>query len=160
MKKIGIALLLGLLAVGLCAAGYENLSYIKTGDNTYFGYTVKTGLFRSKIITADGMVTRVANKDIEAKMCEGRLYEKLPVVCENGSVNCYALMEYITSKDGFRLYKHSCYNEYCDLSAGIIGRARPEDIYYVFRDGKFHLLVDANNASTVLPFFNIPLITE
>jgi hypothetical protein len=158
MKRIMIVTLLTLFAVSLYAGDKENLNYIKTGGKTYFGCQIKAGIFNTRIITTDGKRVKVANQNIEAMVSNGRLYQKLPVICKNNVTDCMALMEYITSKDGMRLYRHTSYNGHYDLANGIIEKAHPEFTYFIFKDGKFHLRVDANNAETVLPFFGIEVI--
>ena len=155
MKKIWIALLACIFTTCLFAGGYENPSYIKADGKVYFGSKIRTGLFKTRIIRDDGTSIKVANGKIEAMLNKGRLYELLPVVCKENKVICHALMQFVAAKNGLRLYRYDCYSEHCDLANGIVDKAHPQSIFYVFKDGKFHLLLDCDNAATVLPFFGI-----
>ena len=143
-KSIAIVTLL-LISFGVYAApGDENISYIKTWDNVYFGQDVKVGLFNSKIISSDGEVTKISNRDVIAYMDNSRLFEYLPVMNESNEVICYAMMEYITCRSGLRLYRYECYeanNTRC--------------YYFIFKDGNYYLQINQRNALTVLPFFGI-----
>jgi len=159
MKKIWIASLACIFATCLFAGGYENPSYIKADGKVYFGSEIRTGLFKTRIIHADGTTTKVANGTIEALGNNGKVYELLPVMCKKNKLAGHALMEFITAKDGLRLYRYDCYSEHCDLANGIIDKAHPQSIFYVFKDGKFHLLVDSENAASILPFFGVKVIS-
>ncbi len=147
------------IATAVNAIEKENLNYIKANGKVYFGYKVKSGLFNTRILNSEGKTIKVKNRNVEAVVTKGKMYELLPVILHDKKVECMAMMEYVTAKDGLRLYKYTCYNEYCDLSQGIISKAQPKTIYFVYKDGQYHLRVDANNAASVLPFFGISVIS-
>jgi len=159
MKKIWITLLACIFTTCLLAGGYENPSYIKADGKVYFGSEIRTGLFKTRITHADGTSTKFSNGTIEAMLNKGKAYELLPVVGKKNKVVCHALMEFVAAKNGLRLYRYNCYSEHCDLANGIIDKAHPQSIFYVFKDGKFHLLVDSDNAASILPFFGIEVIS-
>ncbi|MBK7172428.1 MAG: hypothetical protein IPH84_04175 [Bacteroidales bacterium] len=159
MKRIILLILVCVITAGVNAGEKENLSYIKANGKVYFGYKVRSGLFNTSILNSEGKITKVKNKHVETLVTKGKMYELLPVIMQDKKVECMAMMEYVTAKDGLRLFKYSCYHEYCDFSSGIFRKAQPETIYFVYKDGNFHLRVDANNAATVLPFFGINVIS-
>jgi hypothetical protein len=128
-------------------AGGETTSYVKTGNNVYFGQDVKMGLFNSKIIASDGTVTKIPKRDVVAYMHDSRLFEYLPVVCETNDTVCFAMMEYLTSRSGLNLYRYCCYAD-----------KNPKYEYYLFKEGKFHLRIDQKNAKTTLPFFGLKVV--
>ena len=145
MKKSIVIIALLLLSIGVKAITDGNdLSYIKTGNNVYFGQDLKIGLFTSKIISSDGTVTKISNRDVVAYMHDSRLFEYLPVISESNDILCYAMMEYITTRSGLRLYRYSCFDE-----------KDTKCYYFVFKDGKYYLRIDQRNALTTLPFFGI-----
>jgi len=125
----------------------EDICYVKTADKVFFGQNMKIGLVKTKISTAEGSVTEVKNNKIIAYMHENKLYELLPVVCERNDTVCYAMMEYITSRSGLRLYRYCCYDG-GDSKYG----------YFVFKNNKLYLRVDQNNALAILPFFGVEVI--
>jgi len=145
MKNSFVIIVLLLLSIGAKAfTGGESISYVKTGNNVYFGQDLKIGLFNSKIISSDGTVTKIPNRDVVAYMNHSRLFEYLPVVCESNDTLCYAMMEYITTRSGLSLYRYNYFD----------GRATKSH-YFIFKEGKFYLQIDKRNALTVLPFFRI-----
>jgi len=156
MKKLIIISVLVLSAIVLKAAG-ENISYVTVDGKTHFCQMIKTGLFRTTFVK-DGLVMKVPFKRIDAYMTDGHLYERLPVVGEDGRARYTALMEYITQRNGLRLYKLCTYGESSDPAKHIFGKAEAEYTYFVFKDGKFYLRVDEKNATTALPFFGITVI--
>ena len=95
---------------------------------------------------------------MDAVYRDGKLYERLPVIYEGAVRGKTALMEYITSRNGLRLYKYCEYGECGDLLKCNYQPAHLQTVYYVFKDGAFYLLVDCKNAGTVLPFFGIKAI--
>jgi hypothetical protein len=145
MKKSFVFTALLMLGIGAKAiAGGDNISYVKTSDRVYFGQDIRVGLFNSKIISSDGTVTKVPRNKITAYMDGTRLFEYLPVMDDNNQVICNAMMEYITSRSGLRLYRYDSFDGLKDQS-----------YYFLFKDGTYYLRVNQANALTVLPFFGI-----
>lgn len=141
-----IALILAGFGMKVLAEG-ETTSYVKTDTKVYIGDDLKQGIFNMKVISSDGTVTKVPYRDVRAYMDDSRLFEYLPVVCENYDTTCYAMMQYVTSKSGLNLYRYCCYE----------GRDA-KFVFYVYKEGKFHLRVDQKNAATVLPFFGLKVV--
>lgn len=157
MKKLFAVLLMVIFALAL-KAGEETTNYVKTGGKTLFCRHSTAGLFRTKVVMDDGTILKVPFRKIDAYYCDGRLFERLPVVCEGAPAGCTALMEYITSRNGLRLYKYCKYGECGDLLNNTYQKAHLQVQYFVFKDGKFYLKVDKKNAHTVLPFFGIKVM--
>lgn len=122
--------------------GGEGISYIKTRKALYFGQDLKIGLFNSKIISSDGIVTKISKRDIVGYMHDSRIFEYLPVMSESNDFLCYAMMELKSTRSGYKLYQYTCYDE-----------KNIKCYYFVFKDSKYCLRVDQRNAMTVLPFF-------
>lgn len=148
MKKYTLftALILFFAATQVLAGG-ESISYVKAGGKVYFGQNLKRGLFNIKIISTDGTVLRIPNQQVTAYMHDSKLFEYLPVVSENKDTLCFAMMEYITSRSGLKLYRYSCY----DKNVTSYG-------YFVFKDNKFYLSINKENAASTLPFFGVEII--
>ncbi|KAF5046106.1 hypothetical protein DSECCO2_474310 [anaerobic digester metagenome] len=157
MKKLLAVLLLVMTALAL-KAGEETTNYLTSGGKTYFCQKVKSGLLSAKIVTSDGFTLKIPYSKVDAVFRDGKLYERLPVVYEGAARGKTALMEYVTSRNGLRLYKYCEYGECGDLLNCNYKPAHPQVVYYVFKDGEFYLLVDCKNAATVLPFFGIKVI--
>jgi len=155
MKTIMLACLLCIFSFSLFAESNEDRSYVKSDGKTYFGCQIKSGIFNTKITNTDGKTIRIPNTRVEAMVDNGRMFERMPVVINDKGVECTALMEYITSKNGLRLYRLTCYSEHCDLANGIFEKAHPEEMYFVYKDGKVYLSIDESNAENVLPYFGI-----
>jgi hypothetical protein len=157
MKSILIALML-MVSFMVVKAGDETINYVKTGDNIWFCQELRQGLFKAGVVMDDGNVLRIPFSKIEAFTCKGHLYERLPVMCENAKPGCTALMEYLTSRNGLRLYKYCQYGEFCDPAGNNYSKAHARYLFSVFKDGEFYMKVDQRNAASVLPFFGIEVI--
>jgi hypothetical protein len=154
MKKLATLVILALLVL-IVKAGNETSSYVSAGGETYFGQKVKTGLFAMSLTMNDGTVLRIPLKKVDSYSGNGRLFERMPVRCNGVETNCTAMMEYITSRNGFRLYKHCECGEQGDLWDNTYKKAHMQFEFYVYKDGKFYLPVNQENATSVLPFFGI-----
>lgn len=157
MKKLFALLVMVMFTLAL-KAGEETINYVTTGGKTYFCHHSKAGLFYTKVVLDDGKMLKIPFSKVDAYFCKGRLFERLPVVCEGVPSGCTALMEYVTSRNGLRLYKYCKYGECGDLRNNTYQKAHLQVLYFVFKDGKFYLKVDKKNAPTVLPFFGIKVI--
>ena len=159
MKKLTLIIMLITMSVGIKAVAGEKVCYITSNRNTYFGQELKQGLFKTKIISADGKVFKVKNREIDAYSDGQRLFEKLPVICETNDTICFAMMEYLTSRDGLKLYRYTCFYEENDPLTCTYQKAHEHYGYFVFKDGKFYLRIDEKNAATTFPFFGIDVIS-
>ena len=158
MKKSVLIVMIIMMAFGLKLFAGEDISYVKAGDKTYLGTEVKVGLFNTKIFTLEGTIVKVPNTKVDAYMHNNHLFERLPVVCQNNVVQCLALMEYVTSRSGLRLYRYSSIYADSDPWMNKFEIAKLHYDYYVFKDGAFYLLIDEKNATTSLPFFGVKVI--
>ena len=155
MKKSVLIVMMIMMAFGLKLFAGEDVSYVKAGGKTYLGTEVKIGLNNTKITTLSGTIVKISNKKVDAYMHDSRLFERLPVVCKNNAVQCLALMEYVTSRSGMRLYRYTCAVDDCDPLMIKSAKAQVHYVYYVFKDGAFYLRINAKNAATALPFFGV-----
>ena len=157
MKNLAVLVLL-VMSTLILKAGGEATSYVTFGGKTYFCQKVTPGLFNMSLTLDDGTTLKVPLNKVDAYSGNGHLCERLPVHCQGAPKNCTALMEYVTSRNGFRLYKLCEYGECGSLWDNTYQKAHLQVEYYVFKDGKFHLQVTKDNASSVLQFFNVPVI--
>jgi hypothetical protein len=145
MKKSILFIALLLICFGLKSiAANPDVCYVKTSDKVYFGQDVKIGMIHTKIISDDGTVRKIKNNDVLAYMHENKLYELLPVICEKGDTICKALMEQLSSRGDFKLYKYKCQESGYEQCA-----------YFVFKDGNLYLKINQLNADSILPFFGL-----
>jgi hypothetical protein len=157
MKKLSLFLIL-FISVLILKAGGEATSYVTVNGKTYFCQTVKSGLLNMNLKMTDGSIMKVPLKNVDSYSCNGRLFERLPVKCKWAPANCTAMMEYITSRSGLRLYKYCKLQEHGDLYNCNYHKAHMEFEYFVFKDGKFYLHVTPDNAESILPFFGVKTI--
>ena len=157
MKKLFVILILVMSGLMLKAAG-KVTSYVTVGGKTFFCEQVKQGLFNMNLTMDDGSIMKVPIKKVDSYSCGGRMFERLPVICKDAPANCTALMEFITSRNGFRLYKHSEYRECGDLWNNNYKTAHLQVEYYVYKDGKLHFKVTKDNIESVMPFFGLKAV--
>ncbi len=111
MKNLIAILAFILISFGVEAmVGEKSVSYVKTGNDVYFGQDLKMGLFNFKVIDSEGTVTKIPNRDVVAYTYDSRLFEYLPVVGKTNETIGYAMMEYVTQKSGLNLYCYCSFN--------------------------------------------------
>lgn len=148
MKKSVLTIALILICFGIKAvAGNPDVCYVKTADKVYFGQNIKMGFINTKVISADGTITKVKNNDIKSYMHDNRLFELMPLICEKGDTLCYDFMERMSSRSGLNLYRYKCCLD-CDVRYA----------YFVFKDDKLYLRVNQMNAESILPFFGVKYV--
>lgn len=157
MKKL-IALMIMVMFTLTLSAGDESISYVTSGGKTYFCQNVKFGFFCAKVQNRDGETVKIPFSKVDAYCCKGKLFERLPLIIEGVETERTALMEYITSRNGLRLYRYSKYGECGEFADNTYKPAHLQVEYYIFQDGKFYLRLDQKNARTVLPFFGVKVV--
>ena len=153
MKKLFVLFTLALFVLSASAANY--LDYVVIGDKTYFSEDVRVGFNNIRISTENGLTLKAPLKKVETYMAKGKLCERLPLVCNDGSVRCTALMELVASKNGLRLYKCCPNASNRDLGCCFYDEMKIEAMFFVYKDGELYLRVNKRNAETVFPFFGV-----
>jgi len=134
-----------LVFFGIRAYAGEPACYVKAGDKVYFGQDIKLGVIHTRIISPDGTVIKVHNRDIKAYMHDNRLFQVMPVICGKNDTVCQAMMEFLAVKSGLSLYRYDCPN-HCDV------------YFFVFKDGKFYQRIDQEQAQAELARFGVKVI--
>lgn len=135
------------------AAG--ELDYVCVNGVTYFSEDIKIGLNNARITTENGLILKAPLEKVDAYRVDGKLFERLPLICADGKNKGTALMELITQHNGLRLYKfHSGYEE-TPANCRFNDKSNSECIYFVYKDNQLYLHVNHENASTVFPFFHV-----
>ena len=145
-----------LISFGIKAmAGNEDDCYIKAGDKFYIGKDIKMGLTHTKIFYSDGTYTEVDNRDITAYRHHGKVYMKMPVICDKNDTLCLAMMEYITAKKGYCIFRYCCSDkDFYFYDPGNVYK----NIFFVYKDGKFYKRIEEDQAQTELAAFGIKVI--
>lgn len=154
MKKLMVLFVFISLAFVWEAAGKMN--YVTVGDKTYFSSDIKIGLTNVRITTENGLTLKAPLKMVNAYSIDGKQCERVPLVYRNGEVQCSALLELVSIRNGLKLFKLNAYSgdsphQRCCFSNGSSNHAK----YFVYKDGKLHLRVDGVNAPTVFGFFHV-----
>ena len=153
MKKLFVMFLLVSFAYAVQAE--KDLNYVKVQGKHYFSNEMKIGLSNVKFTTDDGLTLKASLKKVDALMVDGKLMERLPVYCTDGKYKGTALMEFVSQRNGLRLYKyHPTENppQTCCFSDG----SEQVCVFFIYKDGNVYLHVDNKNADTVFSFFHVP----
>jgi len=153
MKRSIVVIILILLCIGMkVIAETENDCYVKVGDKVYFGKDIKVGLVHTEIVLPDGTVTEVRNRDVTAYRHHNKMYMILPVICDRNDTICLAMMEYITTRKGYNVFRYCC--PYTDE----IYVTCKKNFYFVYKQGKFYRRINPEDAEAQLPAFGIKVI--
>jgi hypothetical protein len=149
MKRTIVITSLIMICFGIKAiAAAPDDCYLKTGDNFYSGKDIKMGLIHTKIFYSDGTYTEVDNRDITAYRHHNKVYMMMPVICDKNDTLCLAMMEYITAKKGFSVFRYCCTNSDDAFSRYVSKR----DVFFIYKDGKFYKRIEEEQTEALKSF--------
>ena len=141
MKRSIVITALILICFGIKAvAGNPDDCYLKTADKFYSGKDIKVGFNHTKIIYSDGTYSEVPNRDITAYRHHNKVYMMMPVICDKNDTLCLAMMEYITARKGYSVFRYCCTNSDDAFSRYVCKR----DVFFIYKDGKFYRRIDGD----------------
>ena len=109
--------------------------YLRTGDRVYFGKDIREGDIHTRITLDDGTFAEFDNHDVAAFKHHGKLYMRLPVICNKQDTLCFAMMEYITSKAGCTVFRYCCpISTDESFKLACVNR----NFFFVYKEGKFN----------------------
>ncbi len=152
MKKFFGVCVIVMLAFVAKAAG--ELNYVIVEGKTFFSEEVKVGVRNIRMTTDEGLTMKAPLKKVNAYYVDGKVCDRLPLMCCNGKVKCTALLELVSHRNGLRLYKY--HTEDARLGCCFQDQANHGMVLLVYKRGKLHLRVDKENMETVLAFFRVP----
>jgi hypothetical protein len=158
MKKIMVLSALMLLAV-FCKAANE-MDYVIIEGKTYFSDDIRIGMSHASIALENGLRLKAPLELVDVYMVNGKLCERLPIVCSDGEVKCTALMELVCMRNGLKLFKCDVYTGIKNLGASFRDEKEHEVRYFVYKDGMLHLRVDEKNAANVFDFFHLSYLSN
>lgn len=133
-------------------AGNDDLCYVKAGDKVYFGKDLKIGLIKTRIVLPDETFAEVYNRDITAYRHHDKTYLLMPVICNQSDTLCFELMEFVTSKAGYNIFRYCCSKEFDKLVDA------KKNYFFVYdKEGKFCRRIDEEQTDILLSF-NIKVI--
>lgn len=153
MKKL-IAVLV-FFSLGFVNVAWGDMNYVSIDGKTYFSDEVKIGSSNLRITTDEGLTLKAPLKKVDAYMVNGRLFERLPLICTKGKTKGTALMEFVSQRNDLRLYKYCTLCENSELGCRFYDKSNLESVYFIYRNGELYLRIDQKNAATVLPFFHV-----
>jgi len=153
MKKLVFLFVLVFFTWVAKAAG--ELDFVSISGVTYFSEDVRIGALNARVATENGVVIKVPLSKVDAYRINGKLFERMPLICFDGKNKGTALMELITQRNGLRLYKYHPENEEVPLNCRFTDTSSQECVYFVYKEGQLYLHINQLNASTVFPYFHV-----
>jgi len=139
MKRSILIIALILICFGLKAmVGNDETCFVKAGDKLYFGRDLKIGIAHTKLICFDGTVAKFENHDVTAYQHHHRLYRLMPVICDDNDTLCMAMMEYLSTKSGFSVFRYCC--------------PKNNQAYFVYKDGEFYCRINEDQIENLSDF--------
>jgi hypothetical protein len=135
------------------AAG--ELDFVCVNGVTYFSEDIKIGVSNARITTENGMTLKAPLSKVDAYRIDGKLFERLPLICADGKNKGTALMELITQHNGLRLYKFHPGSQEAPANCCFNDKTNAQCVYFVYKEGQLYLHVNHDNAPTVFPFFHV-----
>jgi hypothetical protein len=152
MKKF-IAMFL-FVSFALAVQAGKDLNYVSVNGKYYFSNAVKIGLSNIRFSTDNGMTLKAPLRKVDAIMVDGKLLERLPVYCVDGKYKGTALMEFVSQRNGLKLYKYHP-TENPPLNCCFHDNSQKSCVFFIYKEGELYLHIDNQNAGTVFPFFHV-----
>lgn len=159
MKSSAFLFLLFFLTSGLYAADKSTDNFVIIGDETYYCDEVHPGKANTSIYTDGKLILKVPSFTINAYAQGGKFYEYLPVMNKKQDTTGWAFMLFITSHDGYRLYRYCSNCLKYDPVNGIIAPIVPVYRYYTFKSGKFVSVTDDHDLQAQLASYGVKVIS-
>lgn len=122
-------------------AANEGDCFLKVGDKVYVGKDIKMGPVYTKLYLDDGTITKFRNNEITAYRHHDKMYMLLPVICEYNDTTCMAMMQYISTKANYSIFKYCC--------------PQNGDLFFVYKDDKFYRRINSAIAKDELAKYDI-----
>lgn len=149
MKKLVVVF--ALLALAFTASATNELSYVIVKGKPHFSQDARMGISGVKMTYENGTTLRVPFRMLDVAFVNGKIYERLPLICINGREKCTALLELISFRNGLRLY--SLKSNDSSLGCCFTDEYGSPRMYFVYKGQNLYLRVDEKNISNVFSFF-------
>jgi len=153
MKKLIV--MFALVSFAFVVKAADDMNYVTVEGKTYFSNDVKIGYSNLRMTTDDGLMLKAPLKKVDAYMVNGKLCERLPLICHDGKYKGSALMEFVVQHNGLRLYKFYCCNQNEREGCRFYDKKQNEAMFFIFKDNELYLRINEKNAGTVFDFFGV-----
>jgi hypothetical protein len=156
-KAIIIYVFLSLI-IGLNARA--DLGYLITENDTFICKEIKSGLSNMRVTLVDGEKQKIDKENVKTFYVDGKKYDKMPVYLNGKPTGNFKFMELLSQRNGLKLYKFTffCCGSW-DLAQQKIEGAKEKTVLLVYKDDKFYLHMDKQNAKTLSEFFHLDGLT-
>jgi hypothetical protein len=122
---------------------------------TYFGEKIIPGTANIKMYNTSGEITKIPSRTVESFIKNGQVFVKLPVVTKANDTVGMAFMQYIANRSGLQLFRYCSNCLHYDPVESVIAPINLVYRYYIFKGGKYFMLLDEKEADTFLAFFRV-----
>jgi hypothetical protein len=131
---------------------------VVSDGQTIFGDKVIPGNKNMKIYNADREITKIPSRSVESYTKEEKVFVRLPVLTKANDTVGLAFMQYITSRSGLQLFRYCSTYLNFDPLEGEIAPINPVYRYYIFKGGKYLMLLDETDTETFFSFFGVKVL--
>lgn len=152
MKKIIVLLAIAFFAISGIVANESD--YVVFDGKVYFCDHAKVTFKKIKLYNEEGLDQVIPLRNVDRYCIEGRVFQRLPLVCKDGDVKCTALLELISYRNGLGLYKYGSMND--QLGTCFEDSSGWHGIYFIFtKNNEYYLTLGEKDIQSVMPFFGI-----
>ena len=152
MKKIIVLLAIAFFAISGIVANESD--YVVFDGKVYFCDHAKVTFNKIKLYNEEGPDQVIPLKDVDRYCVEGRVFQRLPLVCKDGNVKCTALLELISYRNGLGLYRFCSMKD--QLGTCFKDSSGWHGVYFVFtKENEYYLTVGKKDIQNVMAFFGI-----
>jgi hypothetical protein len=155
MKKVFV--LLAIVSFATSGMAANEMDYAIFNGKAYFCEHAKVLFNKIRLHWEDGTDLIIPLKEVDTYCVDGRIFNRLPLLCKKGEVKQSVFLELVAQRNGLRLYRYCSMDD--SLGTCFMDNTGRTGIYVVYnKDNELHLCVDKENMQTVLPFFHLNII--
>lgn len=144
------------IAAFFMVSAYADYGYVITANETIICSHVKMGIKNARVTLLNGEKAKIDKEQILSYQHEGKQFDRMPVYLNGRNTGQTRMMQFLCQRNGLRLYKccaiiPSGWNN----TTNTFEETRKVTMLHVYKDGKYYLQLDKNNAKTLAEFFHL-----
>jgi hypothetical protein len=144
------------IAAFFMVSAYADFGYVITANETIMCSNMKMGIKNARVTLLNGEKTKIDKDQILSFQYNGSQFDRMPVYENGQNTGKTRMMQLLCQRNGLRLYKCcAIIPSGWDNATNTFESTRKVTMLHVYKDGKYYLQLDKNNAKTLAEFFHL-----
>lgn len=144
------------IAAFFMVSAYADYGYVITANETIICSRVKMGINNARVTLLNGEKAKIDKDQILSYQFDGKQFDRMSIYENGKNTGQTRMMQFLCQRNGLRLYRccaviPSGWNNATNSFEG----TRKVTLLHIYKDGKYYLQLDKNNAKTLAEFFHL-----